>query len=152
MSAHHDAQQQLLLLGVDGGGTRCRARLADVAGNTLGEGLAGPANIRHGLQESLSAVLEATDQCLRQAGLGYGDCRIVACLALAGACECNALTQAQASRIAFHRVTFTSDARAACLGAHAGLDGGIIIVGTGSVGWGIAGRQEYRVGGWGFPI
>ena len=46
----------LVLLGVDGGGTRCRARLADVAGKTLGEGLAGPANIRHGLQESLPFI------------------------------------------------------------------------------------------------
>jgi glucosamine kinase len=152
MSAHHETKPQLVLLGVDGGGTRCRARLADVAGKALGEGLAGPANIRHGLQESLSAVHGATDQCLREAGLGYGDCRIVACLALAGASESNTLAQAQASQLPFHRVSFTSDARAACLGAHACLDGGIIIVGTGSIGWGIAAHQEYRVGGWGFPI
>ena len=53
---------------------------------------------------------------------------------------------------AFHRLVITSDARAACLGAHAGLDGGIIIIGTGSIGWGIAVHQEHRVGGWGFPI
>jgi glucosamine kinase len=152
MSDQPQTKPLLVLLGVDGGGTCCRARLADVGGKTLGEGFAGPANIRYGLQASLSAVHDATDQCLREAGLEYGDCRIVACLALAGASECNTLTQAQASQLPFHRIAFTSDARAACFGAHAYLDGGIIIVGTGSIGWGIAAGQEYRVGGWGFPI
>lgn len=152
MTAHHQTKRLLVLLGVDGGGTRCRARLADIAGKTLGESLTGPANLRHGLRETLSAVREATDQCLRQAGLGFGDCRIVACLALAGVCESKNHAQVQESRLAFHRVVITSDARAACLGAHAGLDGGIIIIGTGSVGWGIAVHQEHRVGGWGFPI
>jgi N-acetylglucosamine kinase-like BadF-type ATPase len=33
------------LLSVDGGGTQCRARLASPSGKTLGEGVAGPANI-----------------------------------------------------------------------------------------------------------
>jgi glucosamine kinase len=152
MSGNHQTKPSLVLLGVDGGGTRCRARLADAAGKTLGESVAGPANPRHGMQEALSAVRDATDQCLRQAGLGFGDCRIVACLALAGVGESMNQTQVQAPRLGFHRLVLTSDARAACLGAHAGLDGGTIIVGTGSVGWGIAGDQEHRVGGWGFPI
>ena len=44
-----------LFLGVDGGGTQCRARLADRAGRILGEGIAGPANIRLGLEASLAA-------------------------------------------------------------------------------------------------
>ena len=33
------------VVGIDGGGTRCRALLQDIDGNTLGEGAAGPANI-----------------------------------------------------------------------------------------------------------
>jgi glucosamine kinase len=152
MSARIDFKEELLLLGVDGGGTRCRARLADATGSVLGEGLAGPANIRLGLPESLSAVREAAAQCLQQAGPGHGDRRIVACLALAGTCEPEALTQARAAPLPFHRAIFASDARAACVGAHAGGDGGIIIVGTGSVGWGIIGTREFRVGGWGFPL
>jgi hypothetical protein len=47
-----------LFLGVDGGGTRCRARLEDHVGKRLGEGLAGPANLRLGQQASLDAVLD----------------------------------------------------------------------------------------------
>ena len=38
------------------------------------------------------------------------------------------------------------------MGGHAGHDGGIIVVGTGTVGWAIIAEQEYRVGGWGFPV
>ena len=37
-----------LFIGVDAGGTRCRARLVDQAGTVLGEGQGGPANIRLG--------------------------------------------------------------------------------------------------------
>ncbi|MGZ3352819.1 MAG: BadF/BadG/BcrA/BcrD ATPase family protein, partial [Xanthobacteraceae bacterium] len=77
-----------LLLGVDGGATLCRARLQAMSGELLGESIAGPANIRLGLQQSFSAVLRATAECLRQAGLAPNDmARIVACLALAGASE-----------------------------------------------------------------
>jgi glucosamine kinase len=143
---------KLLLLGVDGGGTRCRARLADTQGRVLGEGAAGPANLRLGVEMSLAAVRAATDQCLDQAGLRYGDGRIVACLALAGACEPVTLAQAQAVPLPFARVILTSDARAACVGAHGGGDGGIVIVGTGSVGWAITEGRDHRVGGWGFPV
>jgi len=141
-----------LLLGVDGGGTHCRARLADPKGTILGEAVTGPANIRLGLEEGLAAVTGATRNCLKQAGLNGQEDKIIACLALAGACEPSTLSRAQASLLPFCRATFTSDARAACVGAHAGRDGGIIIIGTGSVGWGIAGGREFRVGGWGFPL
>ncbi len=55
-----------LLLGVDGGGTGCRARLVDLKGQVRGEGTAGPANIRFGIKESFAAVLRATDEALAQ--------------------------------------------------------------------------------------
>jgi glucosamine kinase len=142
----------LLFLGVDGGGTCCRARLADSAGDMLGEGVAGPANIRISLDESLRAVLEAAGQCLAQAGASWDDL-IVGCLALAGASEPSeaaAAYTACASR--FHHLRVITDAEAACVGAHRGEDGGVIIVGTGSIGWAVCGGQSHRVGGWGFPV
>src|SRR5918999_689569 len=37
------SRQDVLLLGVDGGGTRCRARLTSFDGSVLGEGVGGPA-------------------------------------------------------------------------------------------------------------
>ncbi len=145
--------QTELLLGVDGGGTRCRARLSDSFGSILGEGSAGPANIRFGPEPSFAAVLEATLQCLYQSGLSYADLeRTVACLALAGATEPTELARARAHALPFRRVVITTDAHAACIGAHGGRDGGIVIVGTGSVGWAMVRGRHHRVGGWGFPI
>jgi glucosamine kinase len=142
-----------LILGVDGGGTQCRARLTEATGSILGEGSAGPANIRFGLEESFAAVLEATMRCLYEAGLSYTDLeRTVACLALAGATEPTELAKARARALPFRRTLITTDAHAACVGAHGGRDGGIVIVGTGSVAWAIVHGRHYRIGGWGFPI
>ena len=48
--------------------------------------------------------------------------------------------------------SITTDAHAACVGAHRGRDGGVIIVGTGSIGWAKLNGRHYRVGGWGLPV
>jgi glucosamine kinase len=140
-----------LLLGVDGGGTRCRARLCSPDGMKLSEAVNGPANIRLGLDQSLSSVVQAVRQCLAQAGLASHDLpRITACLALAGASEPTHLAAAQSRKFPFGRTTITTDARAACIGAHGGNPGGVIVVGTGTIGWAEPGGR--RAGGWGLPV
>jgi len=40
-----------LFIGVDGGGTGCRARIEDASGSLLGTGIAGPAAIRIGIDD-----------------------------------------------------------------------------------------------------
>jgi glucosamine kinase len=143
----------LLLLGVDGGGTCCRARLCDFSGAILGEGKAGPANIRFGLEQSFAAVQQAATQCGTQAGLVPSDlARVVACLALAGASEPGDRAAAEKYPTFFHKTIVIADAQAACIGAHAGQDGGVIVVGTGTIGWAERGGRQYRVGGWGLPV
>ncbi len=143
----------LLLLGVDGGGTGCRARLCTAAGEVLGEGIAGPANIRFGVEQSFASVYDATHQCLAQAGLDACDLeRIVACVALAGATEPSYLTAAQRREDPFRQIIVVPDAYAACIGAHDGEDGAIIVVGTGSVAWAKQDGRHHRLGGWGWPI
>lgn len=147
------AQRDTLFLGVDGGGTRCRARLCNARGEVLGEGLAGPANIRFGVAESFAAVLEAALPCFEQAGLSLDHLnRTTACLGLAGATEPVYLAAARSFQHPFRTIIITADAHAACVGAHGTDDGGIIIVGTGSIGWAQRGGQQHRVGGWGFPV
>jgi len=142
-----------LLLGVDGGGTRCRARLADLNGLTLAEAVGGPANIRFGLEESLATVFRLGARCLDAAGLLPQDSqRIVACLALAGASEPAHCAAAAAHPHPYRDATVTTDAHAACVGAHRGRDGGIIIVGTGSIGWAELHGRHVRVGGWGLVV
>ena len=142
-----------LLLGVDGGGTSCRARLAAFSGEVLAEAATGPANLRLGIRQSFAAVTSATLLCLQRAGLTrFHLPRIVACLALAGASEPAQLAAAEAARHPFGKAVITTDAHAACIGAHGERDGGIVVVGTGSVGWAIVKGQSYRVGGWGLPL
>jgi glucosamine kinase len=142
-----------LLLGIDGGGTQCRARLCTGSGAKLGEAIAGPANIRFGLEQSFSSILQATTRCLTQTGLSSRDMgRITACLALAGASEPAHLAAAQNYPHPFRKAIVTTDAHAACVGAHGGEDGGIVVVGTGSIGWAERKGLHYRVGGWGWPI
>jgi glucosamine kinase len=142
-----------LFLAVDGGGTGCRARLCDAAGNRLGEAEAGPANIRYGLKEAFASVLDATLKCLEQAQLTPQDLpRITACLALAGATEPTELAAARMQKQAFGRAILTADAHAACIGAHNGGDGGVVVVGTGSIGWAALRGRQHRVGGWGLSV
>jgi glucosamine kinase len=144
---------KVLLLGVDGGGTSCRARLCAFSGQLLGEAATGPANLRLGLQQSFAEILDAATQCLSQAGLPRSYLgKTVACLALAGASEPAYLAAAQSYPDPFRRTIVTTDAHAACLGAHGDNDGGVIVAGTGTVGWAVVRGQTHRVGGWGMPI
>jgi glucosamine kinase len=148
-----NALADVLLLGIDGGGSTCRARLCTIAGTTLGEGVAGPANVRLGGEQSFASVREATLQCLRAAGLSSRDLdRVIACLALAGASEPGQLEALRAREHPYRAAVFVTDAQAACVGAHGGGNGGIIVIGTGSIGWAEMNGRQYRVGGWGWPI
>jgi len=47
---------------------------------------------------------------------------------------------------------FDTDAAVACLGAHAGEDGAILILGTGSIAYIRNGKNSTTIGGYGFPI
>jgi glucosamine kinase len=143
----------MLLLGIDGGATKCRARLCARSGARLGAGVAGPANIRLDLEGGIAAALDAARQALAQAGLSSGDLpRVSACLALAGASEPAVRAAAEGKDYPFRRTLITSDAHAACVGAHRGGDGGVIVAGTGSIGWAELDGRHHRVGGWGFPV
>jgi glucosamine kinase len=52
----------------------------------------------------------------------------------------------------FRNVVYSNDANVACLGAHGGRDGGIVVLGTGSIGFARVNGRELRIGGYGFPI
>jgi glucosamine kinase len=148
-----NAPDDVLLLGIDGGGSRCRARLCTISGVMLSEGTAGAANVRLGVEQSFASVHEATVQCMSGAGLSSRDFdRVVACLALAGASEPSQLEAARAREHPYRKAVFVTDAEAACIGAHGGRNGGVIVIGTGSIGWAELDGRQYRIGGWGWPI
>lgn len=142
-----------LFIGVDGGGTGCRARIEDENGQVLGTGIAGAAALRFGIEHSFAAVRTVCHAALDEAGLPREALKqITAGIGLAGVGRKGVLEQLIAHPHPFRAVTYVDDATIACLGAHAGRDGGIVIVGTGSIGFAIVGGREIRAGGYGFPI
>jgi glucosamine kinase len=142
-----------LYLGIDAGGTRTTARLISDSGETLGIGEAGPANTRIGIENSVRAVEEAAARAIEAAGLSREDVgSIRAGLGISGLNRRGALDALKAHDFPFASIAFASDAAIACLGAHAGGDGAIVIVGTGSIGFARVDGETIIVGGYGFPI
>ena len=142
-----------LFVGVDGGGTGCRARIEDAAGGLLGTGIAGPAALRLGIDRALTEVQKACHAAIQEAGLDATMLSSVhAAVGLAGVGRKGALEQLTLQQHPFRSVVYVNDATIACIGAHGGRDGSIVIVGTGSVGLAVVGGREIRVGGYGFPI
>ena len=140
-------------IGVDGGGTGCRARIEDATGRVLGTGIAGPAALRIGIEKALGEAQTACRAALVDAGLGEDALGLAhAAVGLAGVGRQGALESLLRQPHPFKSVIYTHDATIACIGAHGGRDGGIVIVGTGSVGFAVVGEREIRVGGYGFPI
>ena len=140
-------------LGIDGGGTRCRAQIEDENGRVLGAASAGPATTRIGFENAWRSIMEATEAAAAQAGLTREDfARMHAGIGLAGLGRRGA--EAALNKIAhpFASVIFISDGLAACLGAHSGADGAIVVAGTGSVGVGLIDGREIRLAGYGFPV
>ncbi|MGU3575260.1 BadF/BadG/BcrA/BcrD ATPase family protein [Brucellaceae bacterium C25G] len=139
-------------LGVDGGGTGCRARIEDSDGHVLGQGVSGPATTRLGIDEAWNSILRASQSAVEEAGLSNKTDKIDVGIALAGLGRKGAHEALQAISHPFASVSFVNDGKGACLGAHSGRDGAIVIAGTGSVGLGFVNGQDLRVGGYGFPV
>jgi glucosamine kinase len=142
-----------LFIGIDGGGTSCRARIEDQDGRYLGAGLSGAATTRLGIDNAMAAVTRASLAAAADAGLAPEQLAVMhAGIGLAGIGRRGALEELLRHQHPFRNVVFASDAVIACLGAHGGRDGGIVITGTGSVGLALVGGREMRIGGYGFPI
>jgi glucosamine kinase len=142
-----------LFLGIDGGGSGCRVRLCDGAGTILGHGQAGPANTLLGLPNIFKQITDATRLALEQAGLA--DDLIGQLHAGAGLAGLSITRERQKVAVFAHPfATFRAEADAytACLGAHDGGDGGIVIAGTGSCGLAKVAGQVHTVSGWGFAL
>ncbi|WP_245439641.1 BadF/BadG/BcrA/BcrD ATPase family protein [Microvirga aerophila] len=150
---HDRSMRESLFLGIDGGGTKCRARLRDAQGQLLGEGTGGPSNIRLDPELVWNSILTACRETLDQAGLQETDLkRIQAGMGAAGAGQASAVEWLLSRQHPFASFAIDTDAHTAWLGAFGGGDGAILIVGTGSCGYGSVGGKRHYVGGWGFEI
>ncbi len=141
-----------LFLGIDGGGTGCRAAVADGSGPVLGEGWSGPANIASDVGAACDNILAATRAALTQAfGSTQAMPGLTAGLGLAGAnAEGAALRLRQL--LPFARLRIETDAVAAVKGALGSGDGIVAAIGTGSVFAAQRGGRIREIGGWGLVL
>ncbi len=150
---NHSTDCAQYYIGVDGGGTTCRARIENAEGHLLGQGIAGPAATRFGVDRSMQAVRTASEQAALDAGLlPTALANTSAGIGLAGIDRKGAREALLNFPHPFRTVVYASDASVACLGAHTGQDGGIVVLGTGSVGFARVTGRELRIGGYGFPV
>ena len=140
-------------LGIDAGGTHTRARLVSADGALLGSGHAGAANTPAGLPQAVQSIEEASAAAVAEAGLSLDEAASIhAGVGIAGLNRRGMLKGLQQHDFPFQSTAFASDAAIANLGAHAGGDGAIVIVGTGSVGFARVGERIFTIGGYGFPV
>ncbi len=139
-----------VFLGIDGGGTGCRAVLADASGQVLGRGAGGPANIANNRDGALASILAASQDALAQApGVQITDLHAV--LGLAGANIKTNVAWLQ-SQLPFATTRVETDALIAVKGALHGADGIVAALGTGSVFAVQRGGVVRQLGGWGFVL
>ena len=142
-----------LVIGIDAGGTKTEAVLADGQGAVIARARRGGANLAaHGELAVEKTLHELIDEVL-----GEGHARPdVICLGIAGVdrAEDNAIIQGIMRRIgARARILVTNDALIALV-AGAGMGSGVVVIaGTGSIAYG---RNEHgeaaRAGGWGYIL
>ncbi len=143
------------VLGLDGGGTKTVALVANEKGRVLGRGEAGPANYHTaGLGPASEAIRKAVRTAIDDAGL-VNSALDAAFFALAGVDRPND-RQVMAGIIAGLSLTcpvhLDHDASAALAGATGGKPGVVVIAGTGSISFGEDGSgARVRAGGYG-PI
>ncbi|MDQ2075924.1 N-acetylglucosamine kinase [Marinimicrobium sp. ABcell2] len=144
---------QPLYLGVDGGGTKCRACVADGQGNLLGVGMAGSANASQGLELAQNSIVLSAQRALDDAGLPPETLgQLVAGLGLAGVNLPSVYRAMKEWAHPFASVFLTTDLHIACFGAHGQENGAVIIAGTGSCGYVRVDGDETMLGGHGFPL
>ncbi len=140
------------VLGIDGGGTSCRAALARADGVVLGRAKAGAANIRTDLTGARTSIVEAARRAFAEAGQDHDlVSHTPAVLGLAGANVGTYRQQLQAI-LPFSRSRVETDAEIALEGAVGAGDGAMAILGTGSAYMVRKGGKSRAIGGWGFQV
>ena len=139
-------------IGIDGGGTSCRAAVIDGAGKVLGTGKAGAANILSDLENSLIHIVASAKQALIDANLTPELLReLPAVIGTAGANVGNYGKQVEGA-LPFASTRVVTDATIALQGALGDADGVIGAFGTGSVYNARRDGKSWGIGGWGFVV
>lgn len=141
-----------LLIGIDGGGTGCRAIVANASGIPLGRGSAGSANIMSNFALARNNILSAAKDALHDAGCDQNAMSTLhAVLGLAGA-NVGDYQHRLLRELPFQESHIESDGLIALEGAHGSGDGAIAVLGTGSVFLHRSAGVVRSFGGWGHIV
>lgn len=142
------------VLGIDGGGTKTTALLADAGGRIVGEGRAAGANLQaHGELEVEKVLHGVIDLALGERPVAPA----AVCLGMAGVDREGDLQVIREimKRLGFRsRTLIVNDALIALVAGNGGIGPGIVLVsGTGSIAYGVSKRGvAARAGGWGSSL
>lgn len=140
-------------LGIDAGGTQCKASLYSHDQQLLGTGISGPSNPVNGLEIAQNAIVKAAESALKTASLTHVGLNQLCVGAGVAGLHLPSLQHAMEQwRHPFHSFYCTTDLHAAVTGMHQGQDGGVIILGTGFSALGKVKNELHAIGGYGFPI
>jgi glucosamine kinase len=141
------------LIGVDGGGTGTRVRLARADGTELAQAQSGPSGLALGIGEAWTSVGDAAAKAFAAAGIAPPAAeRCAIGLGLAGVHNKQWAAQFVAANPGYAAIVLETDGFTTLMGAHQGRPGTIVAIGTGSVGEALlADGTRREVGGWGFP-
>ncbi len=143
-------RQEQIFVGIDGGGTKCRARLFSSNDVVLGTGLGGPANPYHGQEQAQASIVHAVEMAMKDAGLNSGIEELIAGVGLAGVNLPSVFQAMNSWQHPFKKMYLTTDLHIACLGAHLSDEGAVLVVGTGSCGYSYVNGKALMIGGHGF--
>jgi glucosamine kinase len=122
-----------LYIGIDGGGTKCSAKLFNAKKEVIGHGISGPANAARDLAQTLDSILKSVHLALVDARLSIKAMpKLQVAAGLAGATIPSVKAQLLAWQHPFECFKAESDLITSSYGAHEGRDGALLIVGTGS--------------------
>ncbi len=140
------------LIGIDGGGTSCRAAVAGPDGRILGRGKSGAANILTDPETALQNIADAARAAFEDAGLDPAG--IVAARAILGVAGHNVgdAVHYVKRRLPFAAADIESDGLIALQGALGDKDGAVAILGTGTIYIARQAETVSYIGGWGFTI
>jgi glucosamine kinase len=139
-------------LGIDGGGTKCRAIIQNAEGKTLGQGQSGTANPVYGTEEAQQSIVQAAKAAIVDANLPANTLSdLIAGVGLAGVDIPRFYAAMMDWKHPFSQCFITHDLPIACLGAHQTDEGAVIITGTGSSGYVRCKNNELFLGGYGLP-
>ncbi|WP_100643454.1 BadF/BadG/BcrA/BcrD ATPase family protein [Alteromonas facilis] len=141
-------------VGVDGGGTKCKAVIFDNDLSAIAEGIAGPANVARDPVLAIRSIEQAITNAIAKLSfaneLRLSDLHVSA--GLAGANITSAAEHLGHWQHPFKSFEFMTDLKAATIGAHAGNDGAVLIVGTGSCSAAMRDHVLTQIGGHGFLL